>query len=142
MEPEVSQSDQLPSMERLKSHAIPFFRRHIGELRIFFEQCRASSADSIPTLTLLQRFIRTKKMPFDMREYMNAQGEFIQNLLDESGESLTAEERQKIVSDWIKKYAEKLRNQAIEQQCAYLERESRWIVPQVEAMLREVFKKY
>lgn len=142
MEPEVSQSDQLPSMERLKSHAIPFFRRHIGELRIFFEQCRASSADSIPTLTLLQRFIRTKKMPFDMREYMNAQGEFIRNLLDESGESLSAEERQKIVSDWIKKYAEKLRNQAIEQQCAYLERESRWIVPQVEAMLREVFKKY
>lgn len=141
MEPEVSPDDQLPSMERLKHHAIPFFRRHIGELRSFFEQCRASSADSIPTLVLLQRFIRTKKMPFDMREYMNAQGEFIRDLLNESGESLSAEERQKIVSDWIKQYAEKLRNKAIEQQCVYLERESRWIVPQVEAMLREISKK-
>ena len=122
----------------LASHAMPFFRRHIGELKQFFFEHLLSSADPISTLSLLKMFLRERKMPFDMRQYMLAQREFICSKLGD--ESLSPEERQAAVSAWIKRYAEELRDQAIERQCLFLDEAAEWIVPEVESLLQENYK--
>ena len=119
----------------LAEHAIPFFQRHIGEVKQFFFERRASSADPISTLSLLKMFLRERKMPFDMRHYMMAQREFICSRLGEK--SLTPEERQAAVSEWIRLYAEDLRDKAIERQCQFLDEEADWIVPEIEAMPKD-----
>lgn len=117
----------------LREHAIPFFRRHIGEVFAFFKEHRHYSG-TLPTLELLQMFLRERKMPFDMRQYMVAQSEFIKAHVDDN---LPAEERQKAVGAWIKRYAEEHRDKAIEEQCLFLEEEKEWIVPEIDKMLSE-----
>lgn len=120
----------------LREHAIPFFRRHIGEVSAFFKDRRHYSSD-LSTIELLQMFLRDRKMPFDMRQYMQAQSEFIKAHLEEN---LPPEERQKAVSAWIKRYAEEHRDHAIEVQCQFIEAESGWIVPEIDKMLAEFEK--
>lgn len=117
----------------LREHAIPFFRRHIGEVFAFFKERRHYS-ESLPTLDLLKMFLRERKMPFDMRQYMVAQSEFIKAHVKDD---LPAEERQKAVGAWIKRYAEEHRDKAIEQQCLFIEVERDWIVPEIDKMLSE-----
>ncbi|HHX15995.1 MAG TPA: hypothetical protein GX724_07540 [Fibrobacter sp.] len=114
----------------LKDHVIPFFKRHIGELYDFTLKRRASSAEPIQTIEILKLFIQDRKLPFDMRHYMNAQSDFIRKNIKEG-----CQNRQEIVSHWIKVYAEKHRNRAILLQCLYLDRISADIVPQIEQML-------
>ncbi len=123
--------DFVKEFDGLREHAIPFFRRHIGEVYSFFKDRRHYSAN-LSTIELLQMFLRDRKMPFDMRQYMQAQSEFIKAHLDGN---LPAEERQKAVSAWIKRYAEEHRDHAIEVQCQFIEIESSWIVPEIDKML-------
>lgn len=119
----------------LKDHVIPFFRRHIGELHDFAQKKRASSAEPIQMVEILKLFIQDRKLPFDMRHYMNAQSDFIRKNIKEG-----CQNRQEIVSHWIKVYAEKHRNRAIMLQCLYLDRISEEIVPQIEQMLADLQK--
>ncbi|HOG68624.1 MAG TPA: hypothetical protein PK366_04540 [Fibrobacteraceae bacterium] len=116
----------------LKDHVVPFFKRHIGELYDFMEKRRASSAEPIETIELLKLFIQDRKLPFDMRHYMNAQSDFIRKNIKEG-----CQNRQEIVSHWIKVYAEKHRNRAILLQCLYLDRVSQEIIPAIEKMLQD-----
>ncbi len=127
------QQDLNTAFRGLREHALPFFRRHIGELSLFFRERRASSADPFSTLDLLKMFIRERKMPFDMRAYMEAQSEFIRARLKDN---LSADERQRAVSAWIKRYAEEHRDRAIELQCQFLDSAADWIVPEIESMLQ------
>lgn len=129
--------DQIPAsvFAGLADHAMPFFHRHIGEIKQFFFERRASSADPISSLSLLKMFLRERKMPFDMRQYMMAQREFICSKLGD--ENLSPEERQAAVAVWIKRYAEELRDQAIERQCQFLDEAADWIVPEVERLIQE-----
>lgn len=116
----------------LKDHVVPFFKRHIGELYDFMEKRRASSAEPIETIELLKLFIQDRKLPFDMRRYMNAQSDFIRKNIKEG-----CQNRQEIVSHWIKVYAEKHRNRAILLQCLYLDRIRQEIIPAIEKMLQD-----
>lgn len=116
----------------LREHAIPFFRRHIGEVFAFFKERRNYSSTPLDTIDLLQMFLRERKMPFDMRQYMMAQSEFIKAHVPDN---LPAEERQKAVGAWIKRYAEEHRDKAIELQCAFIQAERDWIVPEIDKML-------
>lgn len=119
----------------LKDHVVPFFKRHIGELYDFMEKRRASSAEPIETIEILKLFIQDRKLPFDMRQYMSAQSDFIRKNIKEG-----ALDRQEIVRHWIKNYAEKHRNRAILLQCLYLDKIHQEILPQIEKMLLDFQK--
>jgi len=130
--------DNFGSFNDLDEHALPFFQRHISEFADFCNKRQASSVESLSILELLKLFIRERKLPFDMRHYMNAQSEFIRQYLQKRNK---AKNRQEIVSLWIRENAEKHRDLAVERQCQFLDAAQSHIVPQVEKML-DNFKKF
>lgn len=106
---------------------VPFFQKHLEELRQFIhEHCQ----DRLNLLVLLKQFIRTYRMPFNMQRYMEVQRTFIQRSLHDK-----IQDRQLAVSHWIQEFAGRHRNRMIQLQCLYLDRVKDQLLPEIEKML-------
>ena len=106
---------------------VPFFQKHLEELREFIQQ---HQHDRLGLLVLLKQFIRTYRMPFNMQRYMDVQRTFIQRSLHDK-----IQDRQQAVSHWIQEFAGRHRNRMIQLQCLYLDRVKDQLLPEIEKML-------
>lgn len=106
---------------------VPFFQKHLEELREFIQQ---HQHDHLGLLVLLKQFIRTYRMPFNMQRYMDVQRTFIQRSLHDK-----IQDRQQAVSHWIQEFAGRHRNRMIQLQCLYLDRVKDQLLPEIEKML-------
>ena len=106
---------------------VPFFQKHLEELRQFIQEHRN---DRLCLLVLLKQFIRTYRMPFNMQRYMEVQRTFIQRSLHDK-----IQDRQQAVSHWIQEFAGRHRNRMIQLQCLYLDRVKDRLLPEIEKML-------
>ena len=106
---------------------VPFFQKHLEELRQFIHEHRN---DRLSLLVLLKQFIRTYLMPFNMQRYMEVQRTFIQRSLHDK-----IQDRQQAVSHWIQEFAGRHRNRMIQLQCLYLDRVKDRLLPEIEKML-------
>ena len=106
---------------------VPFFQKHLEELRQFIHEHRQ---DRLNLLVLLKQFIRTYRMPFNMQRYMEVQRTFIQRSLHDK-----IQDRQLAVSHWIQEFAGRHRNRMIQLQCLYLDRVKDQLLPEIEKML-------
>ena len=106
---------------------VPFFQKHLEELRQFIHEHRQ---DRLNLLVLLKQFIRTYRMPFNMQRYMEVQRTFIQQSIHEK-----MQDRQAAVSHWIQEHAGRHRDRMIQLQCLYLDRVKEKLLPEIEALL-------
>ena len=106
---------------------VPFFQKHLEELRQFIDEHRH---EHLSLLVLLKQFIRTYRMPFNMQRYMEVQRTFIQQSLHDK-----IQDRQQAVSHWIQEFAGRHRNRMIQLQCLYLDRVKDKLLPEIEKML-------
>ncbi len=106
---------------------VPFFQKHLEELRQFIHD---HQHDHLGLLVLLKQFIRTYRMPFNMQRYMEVQRTFIQRSLHDK-----IQDRQQAVSHWIQEYAGRHRNRMIQLQCLYLDRVKDRLLPEIEKLL-------
>ena len=106
---------------------VPFFQKHLDELRQFI---REHQCDHLCLLVLLKQFIRTYRMPFNMQRYMEVQRTFIQRSLHDK-----IQDRQQAVSHWIQEFAGRHRNRMIQLQCLYLDRVKDRLLPEIEKLL-------
>ena len=106
---------------------VPFFQKHLEELRQFI---RNHQQNNLCLLVLLKQFIRTYRMPFNMQRYMEVQRTFIQRSLHDK-----IQDRQQAVSHWIQEFAGRHRNRMIQLQCLYLDRVKERLLPEIEKML-------
>jgi hypothetical protein len=106
---------------------VPFFQKHLEELRQFIDEHRH---ERLNLLVLLKQFIRTYRMPFNMQRYMEVQRTFIQQSLHDK-----IQDRQQAVSHWIQEFAGRHRNRMIQLQCLYLDRVKDKLLPEIEKML-------
>lgn len=107
---------------------VPFFESHAADLKKFIDD---NSQMKLSLLELLKQFIRTYKLPFNMRRYMSVQSTYIRNVLQDS-----VHDRQIAVSRWIQEHALKHRNRMIQLQCLYLDRTKDSLLPRVEQILK------
>ena len=107
---------------------VPFFQKHLEELRQFIRDHQ--QRDHLCLLVLLKQFIRTYRMPFNMQRYMEVQRTFIQRSLHDK-----IQDRQLAVSHWIQEFAGRHRNRMIQLQCLYLDRVKEQLLPEIEKML-------
>lgn len=107
---------------------VPFFESHAADLKNFIDD---NSQMKLSLLELLKQFIRTYKLPFNMRRYMSVQSTYIRNVLQDS-----VHDRQIAVSRWIQEHALKHRNRMIQLQCLYLDRIKDSLLPRVEQILK------
>ncbi len=107
---------------------VPFFQKHLEELREFIRNHQ--QRDHLCLLVLLKQFIRTYRMPFNMQRYMDVQRTFIQRSLHDK-----IQDRQLAVSHWIQEFAGRHRNRMIQLQCLYLDRVKEQLLPEIERML-------
>ena len=108
---------------------VPFFQKHLEELRLFIQE---HQRDHLCLLVLLKQFIRTYRMPFNMQRYMEVQRTFIQRSLHDK-----IQDRQQAVSHWIQEYAGRHRNRMIQLQCLYLDRVKERLLPEIEKLLEK-----
>ena len=106
---------------------VPFFQKHLEELRQFIHE---HQHERLSLLVLLKQFIRTYRMPFNMQRYMVVQRTFIQRSLHDK-----IQDRQLAVSHWIQEFAGRHRNRMIQLQCLYLDRVKDRLLPEIEKML-------
>ena len=106
---------------------VPFFQKHLEELRQFIHE---RQHERLSLLVLLKQFIRTYRMPFNMQRYMEVQRTFIQQSLHDK-----IQDRQQAVSHWIQEFAGRHRNRMIQLQCLYLDRVKDKLLPEIEKML-------
>ncbi len=106
---------------------VPFFQKHLEELRLFIQE---HQHERLGLLVLLKQFIRTYRMPFNMQRYMEVQRTFIQQSLHDK-----IQDRQQAVSHWIQEFAGRHRNRMIQLQCLYLDRVKDKLLPEIEKML-------
>ena len=106
---------------------VPFFQKHLEELRQFI---RNHQQNNLCLLVLLKQFIRTYRMPFNMQRYMEVQRTFIQRSLHDK-----IQDRQQAVSHWIQEFAGRHRNRMIQLQCLYLDRVKDRLLPEIEKLL-------
>ena len=106
---------------------VPFFQKHLEELRQFIHD---HQQNNLCLLVLLKQFIRTYRMPFNMQRYMEVQRTFIQRSLHDK-----IQDRQQAVSHWIQEFAGRHRNRMIQLQCLYLDRVKDRLLPEIEKML-------
>ena len=106
---------------------VPFFQKHLEELRQFIHD---HQQNNLCLLVLLKQFIRTYRMPFNMQRYMEVQRTFIQQSLHDK-----IQDRQQAVSHWIQEFAGRHRNRMIQLQCLYLDRVKDKLLPEIEKML-------
>lgn len=106
---------------------VPFFQKHLEELRLFIHE---HQHERLGLLVLLKQFIRTYRMPFNMQRYMEVQRTFIQQSLHDK-----IQDRQQAVSHWIQEFAGRHRNRMIQLQCLYLDRVKDKLLPEIEKML-------
>jgi DNA-binding transcriptional regulator YbjK len=107
---------------------VPFFQKHLEELRQFIHDHECN--DHLCLLVLLKQFIRTYRMPFNMQRYMEVQRTFIQRSLHDK-----IQDRQQAVSHWIQEFAGRHRNRMIQLQCLYLDRVKDRLLPEIEKLL-------
>ena len=107
---------------------VPFFQKHLEELRQFIQDHQCN--DHLCLLVLLKQFIRTYRMPFNMQRYMEVQRTFIQRSLHDK-----IQDRQQAVSHWIQEFAGRHRNRMIQLQCLYLDRVKDRLLPEIEKLL-------
>ena len=107
---------------------VPFFQKHLEELREFIRDHQQK--ERLCLLVLLKQFIRTYRMPFNMQRYMDVQRTFIQRSLHDK-----IQDRQQAVSHWIQEFAGRHRNRMIQLQCLYLDRVKDRLLPEIEKML-------
>lgn len=107
---------------------VPFFESHAADLKNFIDD---NSQMKLSLLELLKQFIRTYKLPFNMRRYMSVQSTYIRNVLQDS-----VHDRQIAVSRWIQEHALKHRNRMIQLQCLYLDRIKDSLLSRVEQILK------
>ena len=107
---------------------VPFFQKHLEELREFIRNHQ--QRDHLCLLVLLKQFIRTYRMPFNMQRYMEVQRTFIQRSLHDK-----IQDRQQAVSHWIQEFAGRHRNRMIQLQCLYLDRVKDRLLPEIEKLL-------
>ena len=107
---------------------VPFFQKHLEELRQFIHDHQCN--DHLCLLVLLKQFIRTYRMPFNMQRYMEVQRTFIQRSLHDK-----IQDRQQAVSHWIQEFAGRHRNRMIQLQCLYLDRVKDRLLPEIEKLL-------
>lgn len=115
----------------IQEQIIPFFKSHIQELNLFLQKKNNDSSKTL-TIELLIQFIEEIRLPFDMRQYMNTQSDYIKKNI-----KLGEYNRQEKVNQWIQKYAEKHRSQAISLQCLYLEKTHKRILPEIKKLLQD-----
>jgi len=108
---------------------VPFFQKHLEELRQFI---REHEQNHLCLLVLLKQFIRTYRMPFNMQRYMEVQRTFIQRSLHDK-----IQDRQQAVSHWIQEFAGRHRNRMIQLQCLYLDRVKDRLLPEIEKLLEQ-----
>ena len=106
---------------------LPFFERHIDELRDFIQDRRCQN---LSLLEYLKQFIRTYKLPFNMQRYMSVQTTYIKQVLQER-----VQDRQGAVSHWIQEHAGRHRNRMIQLQCLYLDRIKDSLLPEIQKLL-------
>ena len=106
---------------------VPFFQKHLEELRQFIQD---HQQNNLCLLVLLKQFIRTYRMPFNMQRYMDVQRTFIQRSLHDK-----IQDRQQAVSHWIQEFAGRHRNRMIQLQCLYLDRVKDRLLPEIEKLL-------
>ena len=106
---------------------VPFFQKHLEELRQFIQD---HQQNNLCVLVLLKQFIRTYRMPFNMQRYMDVQRTFIQRSLHDK-----IQDRQQAVSHWIQEFAGRHRNRMIQLQCLYLDRVKDRLLPEIEKLL-------
>ena len=106
---------------------VPFFQKHLEELRQFIHD---HQQNNLCLLVLLKQFIRTYRMPFNMQRYMEVQRTFIQRSLHDK-----IQDRQQAVSHWSQEFAGRHRNRMIQLQCLYLDRVKERLLPEIEKML-------
>jgi len=106
---------------------VPFFQKHLEELRQFIHN---RQGNNLCLLVLLKQFIRTYRMPFNMQRYMEVQRTFIQRSLHDK-----IQDRQQAVSHWIQEFAGRHRNRMIQLQCLYLDRVKDRLLPEIEKLL-------
>ena len=106
---------------------VPFFQKHLEELRQFIHD---RQGNNLCLLVLLKQFIRTYRMPFNMQRYMEVQRTFIQRSLHDK-----IQDRQQAVSHWIQEFAGRHRNRMIQLQCLYLDRVKDRLLPEIEKLL-------
>lgn len=106
---------------------VPFFQKHLEELRQFIHE---HQQNNLCLLVLLKQFIRTYRMPFNMQRYMDVQRTFIQRSLHDK-----IQDRQQAVSHWIQEFAGRHRNRMIQLQCLYLDRVKDRLLPEIEKLL-------
>ena len=106
---------------------VPFFQKHLEELRQFIHD---HEHNNLCLLVLLKQFIRTYRMPFNMQRYMEVQRTFIQRSLHDK-----IQDRQQAVSHWIQEFAGRHRNRMIQLQCLYLDRVKDRLLPEIEKLL-------
>lgn len=119
--------DELELYQIDEKAIVPFFKEHLDDLKKFVE---SHKGENLSLLELLKQFIRTYRLPFNMRRYMEVQRTFIQQTLRSQFEN-----RQAAVSNWIQEHAGRHRDRMIQLQCLYLERVNGSILPQVQELL-------
>ena len=124
---ETKKKDELELYQIDDKAIVPFFQKHLEELRQFIHEHRQ---DRLNLLVLLKQFIRTYRMPFNMQRYMEVQRTFIQQSIHEK-----MQDRQAAVSHWIQEHAGRHRDRMIQLQCLYLDRVKEKLLPEIEALL-------
>jgi len=106
--------------EEQAQEILRFFTKHKEEWRSFVSGLLPVSPQP-PLLALAKFFVIRSNQPFDMRAYMKAQVEFIQAWLEGNFGTCTLEERQKLVSDWLRRNAQTHRDQIVLEQARRIE---------------------
>ena len=119
--------DELELYQIDEKAIVPFFKEHLDDLKKFVE---SHKGENHSLLELLKQFIRTYRLPFNLRRYMEVQRTFIQQTLRSQ-----LENRQAAVSNWIQEHAGRHRDRMIQLQCLYLERVKGSLLPQVQELL-------
>ena len=117
-------------MDDLKASLLPFIRSHKEKLKAFISDFQKVEGPC-PLDLLIKVFILRMNMPFDMKVYMNRQTHVIQAEI----EKCEGDERQRVVSEWIRKKAESHRSKSMFQQVYCFEKLKYELLPQIKEEL-------
>ena len=118
-------------MDDLKASTLPFIRVHRAKLLGFIHAFQAMEGPC-PLDQLIKIFILQQNLPFDMRDYMTRQQRLIQR---EIGDCDCSEQRQRSVSEWIRKKASDHRSHSVFQQVFCFDRAKDELLPLIEEEL-------
>jgi DNA-binding transcriptional regulator YbjK len=97
-----------------------YFQAHAEAWRAFVSEFLGVTPD-LPLVALAKFFVIRLNQPFDMPSYMKAQAEHIRRALDAELEQLPANDRQKLVAEWLRQNAQSHRDQIILDQARHID---------------------